>query len=219
MNSSTDGPKTVELTERKLLLTEGKDAYFWALSALQAYGLTGIQVVDFGGVGNRDLRIHLRALRQATGFTPRVEVVGILCDSEDDSKGRLQSVCSALDDVGLPFPSEAFKVSSGSVPPRTAVILFPGLSPDGALLPCGTLEDLCLSALEDRALLDCVDSFLDCARGAGSQIRRPHKAKVHAFLSAHDKYVGMKIGEAARAGAWDWNHPCLSPFRRILESL
>jgi hypothetical protein len=50
----------------------------------------------------------------------------------------------------------------------------------------------------------------------------PHefKTKLHTYFSVTDDYVTMKIGEAARAGAFDWNNDKLSTLKDfIMEGL
>ena len=89
----------------------------------------------------------------------------------------------------------------------------------GNIIPSGTLEDLCLSTIQDQSVLECVESFLDCCKEKGSDVRRPHKSKLHAYLASNDKFVGLKIGEASKAGAWNWNHQRLKPFKKLLCAL
>ena len=82
-----------------------------------------------------------------------------------------------------------------------------------------TLEDLCLSLLEptDReTMLEEIDAFLGHLQG-GYQRSFPHlhKARLHTYFSITDRFVGMKIGEAAAAMAFDWKDPRLHFFPRL----
>ena len=46
-----------------------------------------------------------------------------------------------------------------------------------------------------------------------------HKSKLHAYLAIKNKYVDMKIGEAAKAGAWDWNSIYMSKYKDLMKYL
>jgi hypothetical protein len=187
-----------EITQPRVLLAEGADAHWFCLWAKEAYNLVGVQVIDYGGVKNLPRR--LKALRLVTGYD-RVEALAVLRDAEADASAALASVQHALETAGLPVPQNVGKIVAG--PPRTAVFLFPGLFDDAGKPVSGTLEELCLATVADKPVMKCVDSFIDCATSAGCDARRRHKARVHAYLSANDKFVGLKLGEAAKAGAWD----------------
>jgi len=106
--------------------------------------------------------------------------------------------------------------------PRTAFILFPGFSESEEgkeILETGTLEDHCLAMVDEVRIIKCVDEYLACVKGAGKEIKHEHKARLHTYLSGKDKFVGLKVGEAARAGAWDWNHPRLEKMKEIILAM
>jgi hypothetical protein len=49
---------------------------------------------------------------------------------------------------------------------------------------------------------------------------RRFKNQLHTCYSATDQFVGMKVGEAAKSNAFDWESPILDPFRKhLLEVL
>ena len=49
--------------------------------------------------------------------------------------------------------------------------------------------------------------------------QREFKTKLHTYFSVTDKYVSLKIGEAARAGAFNWSSEKLTPLKRFLLEL
>jgi len=53
----------------------------------------------------------------------------------------------------------------------------------------------------------------------GQKIARPHKTKLHSYLSGKDDFVGLKIGEASKAGAWDWDHERLKQFKDLITAM
>jgi len=105
---------------------------------------------------------------------------------------------------------------------RIAYVIFPGVkgtqSEQDNYVP-GTLEDLCISLLNNTELMNCVENYLNCAGRVSGTIRHPHKAKLYAYLAGLDGFAGLKLGEAADMGAWNWNHPALEPFRNILSNM
>ncbi|MBQ8800507.1 MAG: hypothetical protein IJZ55_13200 [Lachnospiraceae bacterium] len=48
---------------------------------------------------------------------------------------------------------------------------------------------------------------------------RLHKAKLHTYFAEHDKYIGVKPGEAARIGAFDFESAFLTPFKTMFLQL
>lgn len=99
---------------------------------------------------------------------------------------------------------------------RVGFVLFPQCD---RTLRNGTLEDLCLSILSDTSAdktLEHIDKFLaDLEDYRGKPFGRIFKAKLHTYFSVHNDYVSLKIGEAAKAGAFDWNNQ-LSIHLKIL---
>lgn len=217
MRDSPCGPESQEqaITEPNLLLAEGADMCGFCKWAVRAYRLTGFQVIDFEG--NRQFRTKLRTLKEITGFERNAKAIVVVRDAETSASAEADSIRGALRDADFQVPAKAFEIANGD--PRTAFVLFPGLNEAGKLFPAGTLEDLCLATAKSPQILACVDSFLLCCKEAGADMRRPHKMKLHAYLAGQDKFVGMKIGEAAAAGAWNWDHPKLKPFKELLRQL
>jgi hypothetical protein len=100
-------------------------------------------------------------------------------------------------------------------------MVFPGLEKveKGYGLMTGTLEDLCLSITENDPVHECVDLYIDCLVKRGMEPLHRHKTRLHTFLAGKGELAGLKIGEAAKAGAWNWNHPRLDSFRRIIKDM
>lgn len=204
----------IEIKERKLILAEGADAYWFIIRACEAFGAKGIQVLNFGGID--DLSDYPSTLKQLSGFE-RVESILIARDAERDPDSAIKSIKSSLKKAGLPVPVKAFKFTNTS--PRIAYMIFPGFSLDKnnkISLSEGRLEHLCLGTLKDDAIMSCVVKFIDCLESQGKKLKYPHKTKVHAYLAGKDDFVGLKIGEAAKAGAWDWAHSLMEPYKQII---
>ena len=81
-----------------------------------------------------------------------------------------------------------------------------------------------LIVLEDSPLylnlnIEEIDTFMKLL---GDKHKRefPHefKTKLHTYFSITDKFVGLKIGEAAKAGVFDWNSTRLDFLKSFLLS-
>lgn len=76
-----------------LLLTEGVDAMYFFIWALQAYKLENILVEDYGGIN--DLTAYLNLLKNRAGFEDITKIL-IIRDAETDSEAAEKSICSSL---------------------------------------------------------------------------------------------------------------------------
>lgn len=89
------------------------------------------------------------------------------------------------------------------------------------------MEDLCVKLLYNvpneaaqEVILDRSQQFLkNIAAIRQCEFRRKHKNLLHTYFSATDKFVDKKIGEAAKAGAFNWSSPELNELRRFLSKL
>ena len=206
-----------KIEQPKLLLVEGADAYYFFIWACQAFSVNDVQVMDFGGITN--LTAYLKTLPLLFGYE-QVTAIAIARDAENDPLSAVSSVKQSLRQASLPIPNESFEFTGSS--PRVAFMILPGFETGAGasqILLQGTLEDLCLEILKDRSNLECVDSYIECLQSKGSEINRLHKTKLHSCLAGKNDFVGLKIGEASRAGAWDWNHKRLDKFKAIITTM
>ncbi len=201
--------KRMEIIKKHLILCEGIDAKLFLIHFLNSADLKenasfseDIQVEDFGG--NEDLSNFLGALKNMSGFD-EVESIMIVRDAEKDADLAVQQIRSALTRSGLASPEHA-GIWVGSEP-RIGFLLFPACEKESE---AGTLEDLCLRILKEPAssvLLQDVDQFLDdLSQNYDRQFPHRFKTKLHTYFSVTDKFVSLKIGEAAKAGAFDWSN-------------
>lgn len=188
-----------KIEKSKLLLVEGADALYFFIWACGTFGMDDVQVMDFGGIN--DLTAYLKALPLFPGYD-QVNTIVVARDAENDPITAVSDVKRSLQQATLPVPGKPFEFT-GNVP-RAAFMIFPGFenNSDGqsSLLP-GTLEDLCLEIVKDCSTFECVDLYLECLQSKGHEIRRWHKTKLHSYLAGQNDFVGLKIGEAAKAGA------------------
>ena len=208
--------KPITIKARKLLLAEGADACNFLIWAYQAWGADGIQVLDFGGVQNQDLPLYLRQLQMLSGFD-EVETLVIARDAERNASGAVTSLISQLTNVGLPAPPSPFVFTETAL--RVAYMIFPGYNLSGDALENGTLEDLCLKTIANDPVMPCVANFLRAVQATGEPMPRPHKSTLYTYLAGKQALTGLKLGEAARVGAWPWDHPAFAPYRNTIRAM
>lgn len=211
------------ITHPHLILCEGLDAKLFLCYYLNSAALSDvsqfssdIQVMDFGG--NENLSNYLAIVRNTDGFEQAKSVL-IVRDSESDPTAAIQQVQSALARYNFPVPAAPHTWETGDI--QVGFTLFPTC--DNAPTS-GALEDLCYSILTEPnvdPLLHEVDAFLSTLETEhGRTFPRKFKNKLHTYLASNDAYVSLKIGEAAKAGAFDWTSPKLAPLKDfILEVL
>ena len=197
-----------------LLLVEGiEDARFFTAIA-HRLNRTDLQIVTVGGKDN--FRSFLVSTLMKSDNFSRLRRLGIVRDADNSAQSALQSLHDALGHAQLPAPSQAWVAEqSGHLTVSLAIL------PDGSSQ--GNLEDLCLRSIENSPDSTCVDQYVECRVSAGAQIanNRLAKSKVHAFLAVGRDTAdpGLRLGEAAEAGVWDWNSPAFQPIIDFLQNL
>lgn len=196
-----------------LLLVEGRDDRMLFSGLLQHLGRTQeVAVEEYGGKAG--LRGYLDPLRIRGGFES-LQALVVVRDADNDCKTALQSVRDALDQYGFGRPVEPLAFTAAS--PRVAAII----------IPCGektgSLENMCLQAVMDDPAMQCVRRYGECldAAAAGGQLNLcPNRAKIlaNAFLASR-RDPSLKIGEAARADVWNWDHEAWKPLIDFIKSM
>lgn len=202
----------IEIIKKKLLLVEGADAMYFFIQALQVFRVNDVQVMDFGGIS--DLTKYLKMLSNLPNYD-FVTYIVIVRDAEIDPLSAVSNIKNSFKQASLPIPGNPFEFTGDTI--KTAFMIFPGLEDQN--LRSGTLEDLCLEIAKDGSTFDCVDAYLQCLQSSGQEIKRLHKTKLHSYLSGKNDFVGLKIGEAAKAGAWDWEHSRFKQFKDLIKTM
>ena len=81
----------------------------------------------------------------------------------------------------------------------------------------GCLETLLWETIKTDGIAECIEDYLECAQIPTLGNRRA-EAGVYAYIAAN-REPGLKIGEAARAGFWNLDHPALLPVKRFVVAL
>ena len=202
--------RQIEIEQEKLLVVEGADDARLFNALLRHIGVSGIQVVDAGGKDN--IRQMLKVIKQSPGYS-KVSSIGVVRDADANAGSALQSVQDALRDANLPSPDAP--LSLAGTDRRVAVLI----APHGE--SSGTIEDVCLESVAGDAAMGCVRDYLNCIKDSVAEAEQPNnlpKAEAQAFLASRER-PGLRLGEAASAGYWDFEHTAFDPFKRLLGML
>ncbi|BBB91076.1 MAG TPA: hypothetical protein PKA28_10940 [Methylomusa anaerophila] len=203
-----------KILKENAILAEGIDIMWFCIWACRTYQLENIQVFDFGGINQLATYLEIFSLRPDYN---KIKSIVVIRDAETDASAAIKSVQKSLSQVSLESPSYPYKFTTRN--PKIALAILPGENVDGdeRTYKNGTLEDLCMSITkEPEATINCVETFLEEAQKCGCKLTHIHKSKLHAYLSIKKDYVGMKIGEAAKANAWDWEHVNMRKLKDLL---
>jgi hypothetical protein len=198
---------SISLSQPNVLVVEGREDELFFTALIAHLRLNRIQVMPIGGKTN--LRKNLMALAITPGFS-NVISLGIARDADLDPNSAFQSVSDALQAAGLPNPTSPL-VTVGQRPRVTVMILpEPGIS--------GILEDLCLNSVAGDSAVPCVHQYFQCLEER--EIPLPlimSKAKVQVFLASKRKT--LRLGEAAQAGYWPFNHKAFAQVGNFLRQI
>jgi hypothetical protein len=198
----------IRIAKSKLLIGEGIEEKRFFGTLLRHLGIQDVQVEQYGGKDG--LRPFLQALPSIPGYS-ELRVLGITRDADKSCRATYQSVEDALKAAGLKPP--ATLTSSDTVFPKVHVFLLPDNT------DAGMLEDLCLRSVSDDPGMPCVEEFFRCIeQRAHRQPSNRAKAHAHAWLSSQ-VIPNKRVGEAAEADYWRYDHPAFDPLKGFLRSL
>ncbi|MEQ9484719.1 DUF3226 domain-containing protein [Coleofasciculus sp. F4-SAH-05] len=195
-----------KITQQKLLLGEGLEEKLVFVELLKFMDINNIEVVTYNGKTN--LSNYLKTLRLIPGFSDLISL-GITRDADENKDAALQSIETALINNNLPIPE------SGQLGEKLSskIFILPNNNTEGML------EDLCIQSIVDDLGISCVDAYFQCIQNqTGRQPKNMAKAKVHAWLASQIE-PDKRLGEAAKAGYWNWNSPAFEPLKNFIASL
>ena len=209
-----------------VIICEGKDEYAFLISYLnyleknEGAFVDCHNVIDFGGI--TDVNQGLENLKMYPHYEDMKGFL-IVRDAERDARGAVSSVKHHVKQVwGLDLGDDGeIGISAEGI--KIGYYLLPGLDEGGSFVN-GTLEDLCVDIIAGSScstsaeeLMSITDScMLSLIESRGKEFICPHKNRLHLYLSATDKYVGAKVGEAASWGAFDLASPKLSQLKKLI---
>ncbi len=200
-----------EVKNDVLLLVEGIDDARFCNAILRRLGRTNVQIAFVGSKDN--FRPFFNSLLPKSKGFSRLRRLGVIRDADRNATDTLRSLRDALTAAKLPAPPRAWETEHSDQLSVTLAILPDESSP-------GNLEDLCLRSIGNSPESTCVDEYVKCRENVGTPIanNRLAKSKVYAYLAVGKDGAkpGLRLGEAAEAGVWDWGAP---EFRSIIDFL
>ena len=194
-----------ELTSPAQVLVEGLEPKNLLRVFCKSWGLSGIEIHDFGGV--RELRDYLTTFKVVSGFR-NVSQLGIIRDAEQSAQSAFASIQDSLRDAGLGIPEEPRAPSSG----RPSVSVF--ILPDGVSQGC--LESLLWRSIEEHPKARCIGEYIECMELGHLNVAQGDKARILAWLAAQRRPTDS-IGVAARMNYWDPMHEAFADIRLFLQ--
>jgi len=208
--------KKIDPNRPHLILCEGADV-IWLLDFFKNSDEKFEQfwAYDFGGVDN--LKSYLDISIARINNFKMAKSICVIRDAEKDAYGACQSIRDALKDKGFPVPSEPCSWVRDNECKHSHISTGFVLFPDCNSTPgTGTLEDLCLRILSKEgfnAILSDADKAIEPYKDV---LPRLHKNRLHTFFSLTDEFVSLKIGEAAKAKAFDYDRPEITHIKTFL---
>ena len=206
--------KKIQIQNQKLLLVEGKDDEVFFKAFLEKKNINEIQVISSDG--NRQLQQLFPIIKKTPGFD-KVTSLAVIHDADTDPCKAFQSICSVLKNNGMNIPDKLGKFILGT--PKVGVFIIPDGKSEG------NLESLCLSTVESKNIIKCIDLFMDCikksSKNSSSRYKPPKnidKARCRAFLSAMEEDTSS-LGIATQKSYWDLNSEKLNPLLHFLKEL
>lgn len=210
------------IEKRYVILCEGIDTFNFMLQYLKSNALSydqrfsnDIQLFDFGGIDN--LYTFILSLKGMENFDAITRLL-IIRDAETSVERANNMIHTALTKSDLPVPKCCHSWTTEGVEIQTAFTLMPTCSPEPST---GALEDLCWDILKDEHACqmkkDIQEFIWQMKKKYNSIQTHEHKSRLHSYFSVNEKLISLKIGEAAKAGAFDWNSPKLQSLKELLE--
>ena len=193
-------------------IDEGDIAAFNRVRAaiLEHLDPSDVEVSSFGGVA--ELRGFLRAVWNSPGAQSTIQALGIVRDAEASSSDAFKSARDAIDALRLTPPDCPTQIVGEK--PRIGILILPPGKPKGML------EDVCLDAVQDDPAMPCVREYIECVKRSvpNWRVQYRKKASVQAFLASRPE-PGLKLGEGAKLGYWNWSHEAYRPIKQFIQDL
>jgi len=209
-------PEKKIISDEKLILAEGTDDCKFLSSLLSKMKIDSIDIRKYEGINN--LTNHIKAIKGIEGFDIVTSIL-IFRDSEQSAEKACKSVNNSLKETKLIKTDIEPFIMSRQNSLKIGFALFPGIDENGKIYEYGTLEDLCLRLFKEKSVTEEIKVYIKDFQSKTESFKRPHKNELHASFSFTDNFVGLKIGETAKAGGFDFDSPHLKPFLNMIKEM
>jgi len=209
----------ITIERPNLIICEGKDDKTLLEKIIKNIGQEEyFQVQDVDGVNK--ITAAIKTIRYSPNFET-LKSITIIRDSDNNAVSASLSVQGTFKNSGFPVPNKpcSIAISDESEKHRikTAYTLFPGFND----VVNGTLEDLCLSILNniDEKTLDISKEAIEKTINEVGKFKRESKNRLYTYLSLTDDYVETRLSLAIEKGVLDINASELEPIKRLLVDI
>ena len=210
-----------KIVKKYLILCEGTDDQNFLIEYLNSSTLAydqrfcnDIQVMPMNGINN--LADYIYTITNSEGFE-KVNRMMIVRDADQNVTESCLAIQNALNKNHLPVPDRCNEWTEERNGISVTFTLMPLCSKDH--VP-GALEDLCWSILlddETNEMKDDVKSFVRQMKDKYHKIGiHENKSRIHTYFSVNDRFISMKIGEAAKAGTFNWKSDKLNDLKDLM---
>jgi len=215
-----------QIGKPNLIICEGTDDILFILQFLEYLKKTDVLPINhnfqaFECGGNDGLAKFLKGLPNYPGYD-YVKSIIIIRDAEKDHERAMQEIKRHLENSGFPIPAKPREIAAGTTRhelPKNILVafsLFPTLSdkPEN-----GTIEDLLIKNLKHQRADDLVaeiNTFMEKLQSDGRIFTWPHKSRLHTYFSLENDFVSKKIGEAAKANAFNFDCEAMNYLKDLL---
>ena len=200
-----------EFTKPKLILVEGPDDVSFFIKLIDHLEIKNFyvyavdSVTKFNSFLEKDI-VNIRGFNRLTH----------LAIIRDKDSGTIEDACSSITNIlsiktKIERPASKHGLwSDGS--PKTGIFIMPGKL-DGTML-----EDLCLSTVNNKPEMKCVNEFANCIETTVGKTKNMAKTKTIAFLAAQEEPVStINLGSLKKY--WNLDAPELNELKQFLSEL
>lgn len=229
MSSASNATVKFDKNKPFVIMCEGIDEFFFLCRYLEfledRYADEFVDchhVIDLGGI--HDMSNQFKTIKSIPDYS---SVKGILFvrDAEKSAKDAGLSLINNIEKIwNVRLDSDGL-IKEGNDNKKIGFFLLPGKDSNGKFRD-GTLEDLLVDLFKvpnseftkTSKLLVSVNDYISVLNNKlrESSLRTPHKNRLHLLLNSTDRYVGLKIGEACKKGAFDFDDPSLDDLKRLI---
>lgn len=209
------------LGKSSLLFVEGPDDVRFFNAFLAYLRKDSVQVSAVGG--KDEFRKALGSIKNARNVD-QLKRLAVIRDSDENPQGALQSLQDAVKAAGLPEP-----VDIGTQADIHSISVYIELVP--GIGQAGSLETLLWELLLDSEK-ECIGNYLGCMSQL-CEVRNMDKSRLYSYLAAgpipeccsdgngaaRRVKAGLRLGESAEKGVWDWEDSVLCRVKELLEAL
>ena len=221
-----EGTFSFESQKPLVIICEGKDDQIFLnyfikhLEIDNDLGIDDYNIIPVNGLGN--LQEFTKKCKEYSNYN-YVKSLLFIRDADNDAERAVKSIqnhIATIWNVNLDYIGD-FQTDKDNV--KIGFFIMPGLN-ENKIFRNGTLEDLCTDILniEEKSINSSdiifqVNNYIKNIENLRTKnFKTPHKNRLHLCFSSTDKFVGSKIGEAAKKGAFNFHSDKLDRLKELI---